>query len=319
LIVYASRSDSDTSLKLGPRSLITQTAIAKFESQPSGEDFTVDENIGAKVTRPLPSRFGINWSVNTGLDWKSYDFRSFNTNTFFTTITITNNGVPQVIRSEASFGQPPVHNHLEYFPISFGFDASRPDKWGVTAFNWNNSFNFTESENGAFQRAAGSKKASPRYYVASAGLTRDFNLPGEFQLHFRADGQWASGRLISNEQFGIGGIQGVRGYKDGQIYGDSGWRMLFEPRSPLINCGMEDGTEPMYARLSVFTDYGQAFYAGPGPGGLQRIDLWGAGVGLNVTIGSHFDMRVSWGIALTDVPGWSANKSRASFALGYQF
>ena len=316
LIVYASRSDSDTGIKYGPRELITQTAIAKFEKQASGQDFTINENIGARVTKPLPSRWGIDWSCNVGMDWKSYEFNSFNTNTFFTTITITNNGVPQVISSSASFGQPPVSKELEYFPISFGLNASRPDPLGVTVFNWNNSFNFIESEQGAFQSAAGTKEASPRYYIASAGLTRDFNLPGEFQIHTRADGQWASGPLINNEQFGNGGIAGVRGYRDGQIYSDSGWRVMLEPRSPLINCGVVDGTETAYARLSVFTDYGQAFYA---VSGRPSVDLWGVGAGLNVTIGSHFDMRFSWAIALLDVPGWNAEKSRASFALGYQF
>ncbi len=318
IIVYGSRSDSDTGLKLGPRELITQTAIAKFESQSSGQDLTLNENVGARLTVPLPSRAGINWSVNGGLDYKNYELQSFNTNTFFTAITITNNGQPQVIRSTATFGQPPVSKELYYFPLAFGFDASRSDKWGVTVFNWNNSFNFTESEQDGFKKVGG-PEASPNYYIASAGLTRDFNLPGEFQLHLRADGQWASGPLINSEQFGVGGLQGVRGYQDGQIYGDSGWRMLFEPRTPLINCGLVDGTETMYARLSVFMDYGQVFYAADRAGAPEHYNLWGTGVGLNVTIGSHFDLRFSWGIALQDVPGWSANKSRASFGLGYQF
>jgi hemolysin activation/secretion protein/AraC-like DNA-binding protein len=316
LVVYASRSDSDTALKYGPLKLITKTAIATFESQSSGEDFTINQNFGLKVSKPLPSIRGINWSMNAGLDWKTYDFHSYNTNTFLTTITITNNGVPQTIRSSAAFGQPPIHNYVEYAPVSFGLDAARPDKWGVTVFNWNNSFNLIETQDGAFQKTAGNKEASPQYYIATMGLTRDFNLPGEFQLHLRGDGQWASVPLISNEQFGSGGISGERGYQDGQIYSDSGWRVAFEPRSPLINCGVVDGTETMYARLSVFTDYGQAIYAGSNQ---PHIELWGTGFGLNVTIGTHFDMRFSWAIALRDVPDWNAGKSRASFGLGYQF
>ena len=39
-----------------------------------------------------------------------------------------------------------------------------------------------------------------------------------------ANGQWADGPLISNEQFAMGGLAGVRGYVDGQAYGDKGWR-----------------------------------------------------------------------------------------------
>ena len=318
VIVYASRSDSDTDVQYGPRELITETAIAKFESQSSGQDLTITDNIGTRLTLPLPSRAGINWSFSGGLDFKSYQLQSYNTNTFFTAITITNNGQPQVIRSTAVFGQAPVDQELYYVPLAFGFDASRSDKWGSTVFNWNNSFNFSESEPGAFQTVGG-PDASPNYYILSAGLTRDYNLPGEFQLHLHADGQWASGTLINNEQFGNGGSSGVRGYRDGQIYGDSGWRGTIEPRTPLINCGLVDGTETMYARFAVFMDYGQVFYANPNPGTAEHYNLWGTGVGLNVTIGSHIDMRFSWGIALQDVPGWGAYKGRASFGLGGTF
>jgi len=87
----------------------------------------------------------------------------------------------------------------------------------------------------------------------------------------------------------------------------------------MINCGLVDGTETMYARFSVFTDYGQAFYAGQHQ---PHVDLWGVGAGLNVTIGNHFDARLSWAMALLDAPGappWPAGKSRVSFAVGYQF
>ena len=318
VIVYASRSDSDTGLRLGDRELITETDIAKFEKQASGQDLTITENIGTRLTLPLRSRAGINWSINGGVDFKNYELNSYNTNTFFSAITYTNNGQPEVIRSTAVFAQPPVSKALYYFPLALGLDASRSDKWGVTVFNLNNSYNFTESERGGF-KSVGGPDASPNYYIAIAGLTRDFNLPGEFQLHLRADGQWASGTLINNEQFGSGGLQGVRGYRDGEIYGDSGWRGTIEPRSPLINCGLVDGTETMYARLSAFMDYGQVFYAAERAGAPEHYELWGTGVSLSVTIGSHLDMRFSWGLALLDVPGWSGNKSRASFGLGYQF
>ena len=35
---------------------------------------------------------------------------------------------------------------------------------------------------------------------------------------FRADGQWASQPLISIEQFGIGGVNSVRGYHEGEEF-----------------------------------------------------------------------------------------------------
>ena len=316
LVFFASRSDTDTGIKFGPRTLITETAIAKFESQSSGQDDATTDNLGLRLSKPLPTKWGIKSGVNAGLDWKNYRFNSFNTNTFFTTITITNNGQPQVISSTASFAQPPLHQEVQYLPLSFGFEASRPDQWGITAFNWNNSFNFVDAPGGAFQSVARTKQASKNYFIALPSLTRDFNLPGEFQLHLHADGQWASGPLISNEQFGNGGLAGVRGYRDGQIYSDSGWRSTIEPRTPAINCGTVDGTETMYLRFSAFMDYGQSYYAQKGA---PHYDLWGVGVGLNMTIGTHFDLRMSWAMALLGVPGWPEDKARFSFGLAYQF
>ena len=43
-----------------------------------------------------------------------------------------------------------------------------------------------------------------------------------------------NGPLFSNEQYAMGGTAGVRGYQDGQAYGDTGWRFSIEPQTPLM-------------------------------------------------------------------------------------
>ena len=50
-------------------------------------------------------------------------------------------------------------------------------------------------------------------------------------------GQWASEPIISNEQFPLGGTGGVRGYREGESYGDSGWHAQLNVRAPPINVG----------------------------------------------------------------------------------
>ena len=68
----------------------------------------------------------------------------------------------------------------------------------------------------------------------------------------------ASGRtrpLFSNEQYAMGGTAGVRGYLNGEAYGDTGWRISIEPRTPQVNIGMagNEGDEvPFWLRGSVF-------------------------------------------------------------------
>ena len=71
-----------------------------------------------------------------------------------------------------------------------------------------------------------------------------------------------NGALISNEQYAMGGTTGVRGYQDGQAYGDTGWRFSIEPQTPLLNIGMagNEGHEAAcWVRASVFLDYGRIY------------------------------------------------------------
>ena len=103
----------------------------------------------------------------------------------------------------------------------------------------------------------------------------------DWSVKLHADGQWANGPLISNEQFAMGGTAGVRGYQDGEAYGDTGWRISIEPRTPQLNIGMagNEGDEvPCYVRGSVFMDYGAIYDVGNVPAGFaQRAEYWGTG------------------------------------------
>ena len=59
----------------------------------------------------------------------------------------------------------------------------------------------------------------------------------------RANGQMATGALISNEQFSLGGLNSVRGYFEGDVFGDAGWTTSAELRTPYINARVPIGTE----------------------------------------------------------------------------
>jgi len=95
-------------------------------------------------------------------------------------------------------------------------------------------------------------------------LTRRQNLPDDWSLLLRANGQWASEALINNEQFALGGTSGVRGYQEGEVYGDDGWRVMFDVNAPPVQVGefpvSGDGEGiPAYLRCSCFMDYGEAY------------------------------------------------------------
>jgi hemolysin activation/secretion protein len=163
-------------------------------------------------------------------------------------------------------------------------------------------------------------KARDNYLTLQTGVSREQRLYKDWTVLLRADGQWADTPLISNEQFGMGGVAGVRGYTDGENYGDTGWRVMFEPRTPMVNLGMVDGDIPFWVRASVFMDYGETYL-------LQKVsatsqdaaEFWGCGASLTANIGSHLDARLTVAWPLLSTALTPAGDFHFYFGVGAQF
>ena len=114
----------------------------------------------------------------------------------------------------------------------------------------------------------------------------------------------------------------MRGYQDGQAYGDTGWRFTIEPQTPLCNIGMvgiEGHEEPCWVRASVFLDYGQLHDLAAVPPGAPGFEQFcGTGFGFTANIGSHLDGRLTIAWPLINHPGESAS-GRVYFGVGGQF
>jgi len=68
LILYASRSASDTSLRFSPLQTIVASPLVRITSQSAEHDLTVTENLGAKYNIPLREWAGIHSSLAFGFD-----------------------------------------------------------------------------------------------------------------------------------------------------------------------------------------------------------------------------------------------------------
>ncbi len=229
LTFYASRSTTDTGIQLGQQSIVSQTPLLIISSQDSGENFTLNENLGTRLSLPLPALAGISSTLSLGLDFKRYRLVSYNTNNFPTTIVTTNqDGTPRFINFTTSSGQPTQRALVDYLPFNAGLSGSIPDKLGTTFFNANANFNVLSilSKDADFARASYTTKAHAQYVTLQMGADREQKIHGDWSVRLHADGQWADGPLFSNEQFALGGTAGVRGYTDGEAYGDSGWRVM---------------------------------------------------------------------------------------------
>lgn len=325
LLFYASRSHSDTSqqlqqLTIDPAVIPPTGAFPLIIDSLFARQWTINEDIGVRYSQPLPDFGKISSTLSFGFDYKNYRLRTRQLRSFQAVLVIPTTGSVgppfTVIPSPSIDSTNLVSQNLQYLPLALGWSGTIADQHGVTAFELNQSVNFIGNQND-FQAAAGSTAADGHYYIASASLTRDQKVWGDWGVRLHADGQWASQPLISNEQFGLGGNAGVRGYLDGRQYGDCGWRVQFEPHTPYINLGLVDNAVPMLARLYAFADYGQTFALNPAV--LHRtVSLFGAGCGLDANIGEHFDFRLLLGVPLISPPDAGADNVHVSFSLGMQ-
>jgi hemolysin activation/secretion protein len=271
---------------------------------------------------PLREFLGINSSVQAGFDYKSYQAETYSTNlTYFKLYAIDSFGNRILVTNQTIRLPSTTDNQLFYLPLSLRWAGTRPDKTGSTSFSVSENIflQALASARSDFQAVAGSPHAGGNYTTINAGLVRLQNLPGSWSALFNANGQWASEPLISNEQFALGGLSGVRGYQAGESYGDTGWRTQFDLRAPPVNVGYfptQDGEVPANLRCSVFMDYGEVYHL---DSTLAAIRQWGTGAGFYLTAGSHFDARLTLAYALLATPTTPAGGIQAYFSVGYQF
>ena len=175
----------------------------------------------------------------------------------------------------------------------------------------------------SFSGVAYTTNARPNYVTLQLGADRVQTIYKDWSVKLHADGQWANGALFSNEQFAMGGTTGVRGYTDGEAYGDTGWRFSIEPQTPLINIGTignEGHKEECWIRSSVFMDYGRiyTFFDTPAVPG-KKMSFWGAGWSLTANLGSHLDARLTIACPLLRTPLTPVGDVHIYFGIGAQF
>jgi hemolysin activation/secretion protein len=276
----------------------------------------------------MPELGTVRSSVTVGADYKNFGIQSLSTNlSYYDTWadSLDNPGTRgefqsrQVIPLDAN-----SVNDLFYVPLSASWSASRPDRSGSTSFSISDNLflGMLSSGRRRFQAASGQADAGGTFTTVNASLGRDQRLGRDWVLSLRASGQWASAPLISNEQFALGGTSGVRGYEEGEEYGDTGWRLLSELRTPALRIGdlpRGSSTVPLHVRGSLFTDLGARYLLNAPAGRVGSVNMAGTGLGVLLTGGEHFETRLTLGWALRDSPGTPAGSARAYFSMGLQF
>ena len=304
LYIYGSRSTIDTGVEnLSTTTILDVPGVEQIYQNVFQQDVTINETVGFRLSGPLPEAEGIQSTWSTGFDYKTYSLPSDKTNIFqFNQITVNAQGNPNppIISSVAS-PVPETDSLLHYLPFALRYDGTLRDSLGSTSFGLGASVNTWYSGSLAnLQSITGSSESRGHWVVLTPSFVREFNLYREWVLAVRADGQWANEPLISTEQFGAGGVASVRGYHEGEVFGDTGWHVSVEQKTPPVIVGRVNAKNPLTIRGSIYTDYARVYLLDP-QGRPPGTSLWDAGFGGVMSLGSRWDARLlfSWPLIST--------------------
>ncbi len=123
-------------------------------------------------------------------------------------------------------------------------------------------------------------------------------LPLQSFLVLRGSGQLSADKLFVAEQFFIGGMGSVRGFRPAMHSGDSGYSLTAElvsspffPETKVLGQKIRDTI-----KLALFADHGGVYRNKPQPGEDRNNYLTSIGAGLRLHVGRHFSFRIDYAV-----------------------
>jgi hemolysin activation/secretion protein len=124
------------------------------------------------------------------------------------------------------------------------------------------------------------------------------------QLRLRGGLQLAADPLFPIEQYSVGGLDTVRGYRENTIVRDNGWSASIEARVPTFQLqvpGIEPAPDQGWLELVPFFDIGRGWNTNrPDPDDVPK-SISSAGMGLRWSPAPDWVLEVSWAYTFDDV------------------
>ena len=233
---------------------------------------------GARYTRNLP-KWG---NLESKLIW-SWDYRAYENN-----VTPVNGG-QQIIPD------------ITVKPMSLTYAGTYRGQTDETSGYLSYSQNLpggNDGGSGAFE--ASRPGGRPGYSIWRYGVTHVRSFAGDWQARINVAGQYTKDRLVSGEQFGLGGANSVRGFSERQFANDYGVSANLELYTPDVAALIKlDSAHKL--RFLVFHDVGHVVRNEPLRNDTARTTAKGSGLGLRYTHGNNLSIRLD--AAFADVPG----------------
>lgn len=153
-----------------------------------------------------------------------------------------------------------------------------------------------------------------RYAIWRFGASYTKALPKDLLFHAALNGQYTSDQLVAEEQFGMGGVDSVRGYHERETANDIGHRASLELYSP--DLGESLGTD-WRARALVFTDWARG-HDNP-PVRVTDSALQSVGVGMQMSRGRSLSVRADLAFVQKTAGTRPDGSNMFNFVVGYSF
>jgi hemolysin activation/secretion protein len=249
---------------------------------------------GLHLIHPFPVVGAFSQNINFGADFKA----------FSQTVNVA--------------GQPPDNTPIRYINWSLAYSLGEHTQKHDTSFGLTANFGIRGLANDPaefdFKRFA----AQADYFYLRGSAERRDSLPWlGLSTDVRLSYQVADGPLISNEQFGLGGVDTVRGYIESIELGDNGVTVQVELRGPTWTFG----GDPLrnHIGLYAFYDAGVTSILKPLPDQQSSFTLQSFGTGLRLIAFRAIDGTLDWAYPLRTVSTVTRGHSRVEFQLHFSF
>jgi hemolysin activation/secretion protein len=210
---------------------------------------------------------------------------------------------------------------IQYFAWTVAYSGTRNAEHSNTSFAIAANFGLRGVVNDGSDFDFKRFRSKANFFYLRADVNHSVELWRHSSLYLRLAGQWSADPLISNEEFAVGGADGVRGYPESAQLGDSGLNGTIELRAPSAHAWLGKWAQ----RLTFFAfcdaahlrqieqriENGTAFDVG--------VNLASAGVGMRFDGLHGMHAALDWAYPLDDLGEITRGDSRLHFLVRYGF
>lgn len=250
--------------------------------------------LGGRYVMPLRARGSYFHAMTLGLDYKDFD--------------------ENVLLGADQFETP-----ITYVPVmlEYRLNVAGEKRTHAASISLNSAprgFLGNDDEEFAAKRAG----ARASYLFLRGDWTTEQRVGEKSLLRGRLAGQLTNDPLISNEQFGAGGADSVRGYLEVESLGDVGLVGSLEWRRALTLPGFAAGWVKSMEALA-FGDAGLLRVVDALPGQDDRFELYGAGLGLRALGARYWEAALDLAVPFKDGPETDKGDPRVHFRVAAKF